>query len=242
MSKSKRVFPYYLYHICRKQDKYNFNEGYIGVARSPRKRWASGGYKQNPHLTNAFRKYDDIIKYVVKIGTKAECLANELRLRPERNIGWNIAKGGGMPPNPKGTQRCVSNLPKEKRRKSYVVSAETKEKLAKASLRRAKEISERMLKNNPSKGKYGDSSFGFKGYYVTPLGIFDSEKSVCKLFNISRPTVHDRCKTHNNRVIKKSRWTMEFYGKTWKDLGWGFIPKDEITNEILIKFMEKNKQ
>lgn len=56
----------------------------------------------NPHLKQAIAKYHDIVTDVVYEGTKEECKAKEFVFRPSRLIGWNIAEGGGMPPDNKG--------------------------------------------------------------------------------------------------------------------------------------------
>lgn len=85
----------YMYHICKPEDKYDFTKGYIGISTKPSKRWRSG-YKQNPHLKSAFKKHDTI-KYVFLFGTEKECLHKERILRPHKNMGWNIAAGGGKP-------------------------------------------------------------------------------------------------------------------------------------------------
>lgn len=222
-----RKFPCYLYHICREQDKYNLSEGYIGVSNKPSRRWSSGGYKDNPHLSNALKKYTDIIKYVIKVGTEKECLTNERLLRPERNMGWNIAKGGGKPPSPKGTDRCVGKLTKDQRRKTYVASDETKEKLKKAQQKHKKFHSDRMLGDkNPMFGVTGKGSPQFKGYYVTPKGKFENAEGVSEEFSISREAVRRRCKVGG--VIKPSKWQpREQWGKTWTELGWSFEDIDK---------------
>lgn len=221
-----RVFPYYLYHICRAEDKYNLAKGYIGVSGRPKKRWASGGYKDNPHLMNALKKYDDIIKYVVMVGTKKECLVAERKLRPKKNMAWNIARGGGVPPSSKGLPHCIGNLPKDKRRKNYKHSEETKKKMSAAQRKRSKEISDQNSgEKNGMFGVHGRDHPGWTGWYITPLACFDSEEGVSKFYNISRPAVMRRCKIGG--IIKPSRWTpKELFGKTWEEVGWSFREKE----------------
>lgn len=218
---------FYLYHICREHDKYNLKEGYIGVSKKPSKRWSSGGYKQNPHLRNALSKYTDIVHYVVKAGTLKECLADEKKLRPYPNMGWNIASGGGLPPSPKGKAWCISNLPEGKRRQTYLVTESTRRKLSQANLKKSAELSLRMTgASNPLYGVRGADRPNFKGYYLTPRGRFSTSAEVEEAFGISKPTVQGRCKVGG--VVGYSRWNpKDWTGKTWKELGWGFEGKGE---------------
>ena len=81
-----------------------FTQGYIGVSKNTKKRWASHKYSsENPHLLRAIKKYgwDNLIKEVLLMADKAYCLLMETKLRPSDKIGWNIVKGGGMPPQTK---------------------------------------------------------------------------------------------------------------------------------------------
>lgn len=211
----------YLYHICREKDKYNLSVGYIGISRSPRKRWTSGGYKQNPHLWNALKKYDDVIFYVIACSTSKGCVARERKLRPRPNMGWNIAPGGGLPPSPKGKKHCISNLPPEKRRKVYIVTDEARAKMRRSQSKRSGEFRKRMLENNPTKGLRGRECPKWKGWYMTPDGCFDSREVVAEFYGISTMTVTRRCVT-GGKVGRSRHNPPEWVGKTWEELGWYF--------------------
>ena len=103
----------YLYHICREQDKGDTSKGYIGVSNNVRERW--GEHKRlttNKHLSNALQKYTDIVFYVLCKTTKDFALYLEEKARPVKNIGWNICKGGGMPPNALGTKHSQETINK----------------------------------------------------------------------------------------------------------------------------------
>ncbi len=55
-------------------------------------------------------KYKDSICFVIlanDLDFESACLLEEM-LRPKENMGWNIAKGGSIPPNPKGKKRSDS--------------------------------------------------------------------------------------------------------------------------------------
>ena len=100
---------YSLYHIGIDAD---LRTGYIGISRNPSLRFSQHQWhrkKSNRHLRSAMKKYGkDVFKRVVfcNLDKEAAELLEEM-LRPEPNIGWNITKGGGIPPNPKGKERSA---------------------------------------------------------------------------------------------------------------------------------------
>lgn len=78
-----------------------FTQGYIGVSKDLKKRWNDHAKRTgNTHLLNAIKKYgwDSLVKEVVLVADEAYCLMIEAKLRAEDKMGWNITKGGGMPP------------------------------------------------------------------------------------------------------------------------------------------------
>ena len=110
---------YSIYHIGIDAD---LNTGYIGITCNPKARFIQHGYlksKGNTHLRNALHKYGkDVFKRIVvsNLDKEAAELLEEM-LRPNPNMGWNIAKGGGIPPNPKGKERSAeyrANISKAK--------------------------------------------------------------------------------------------------------------------------------
>jgi hypothetical protein len=83
------------------------SEGYVGVSKNASKRWLYGhnwahrkGRHENPRLANAISKYgwDNLIKTVVVISDADYCYELEAKLRSSKEIGWNLAIGGGKPP------------------------------------------------------------------------------------------------------------------------------------------------
>lgn len=110
---------YSVYHIYVNE---NLNTGYIGISKNPSLRFSQHKWqksKTNKHLSNAFNKYGNLVKLKILISNidkEFACLIEE-ELRPSQNIGWNIAKGGGFPPNPAGKvrdQKYRSNISKAK--------------------------------------------------------------------------------------------------------------------------------
>lgn len=86
-----------------------FSEGYVGVSTDPKNRVAKHirnaqrGVHENSHLLNAIVKSGNtIIQDTVAVGSEEYCYKLESKLRPQKDIGWNIAEGGSKPPNCKG--------------------------------------------------------------------------------------------------------------------------------------------
>jgi group I intron endonuclease len=105
---------YSVYHITTSPGRGELlNYGYIGITKNPELRFTQHGWNKknsNKHLRNAIAKYKDNIKFVIlakDLDYEAACLLEEM-LRPEENMGWNIAKGGSVPPSPKGKERSAT--------------------------------------------------------------------------------------------------------------------------------------
>ena len=84
-----------------------FTQGYIGVSDNAELRFET--HKKRPsnlHIANAINKYgwDNLVKQIIIMAEKSYCLMIESQLRHEKNIGWNIAIGGGNPPDLTGNK------------------------------------------------------------------------------------------------------------------------------------------
>lgn len=136
---------YTVYHIHREP---SLNSGYVGITMDISKRWAQHGWNKknsNKHLKAALRKYGNEIRYsIVAEGLDLQTATwVESILRPFPEMGWNIAKGGGVPPSPKGKQRSAEyreNISKAKLGernpmfgKKVEISKEHRERLSKAA-------------------------------------------------------------------------------------------------------------
>ena len=78
-----------------------FSQGYIGVSKNPENRFEQHRNRsENPHLNYAIKKYgwENIIKQIVLVSHNDYCYEVESKLRPVREIGWNISEGGSKPP------------------------------------------------------------------------------------------------------------------------------------------------
>jgi len=92
-----------VYWIRHKDHTDMFSEGYIGVSSNPKNRWIRHWkYNGNQHLKNAIDKYgwNNLVKEIILFGEKKYCFNVEIKIRPTRQIGWNISEGGAKPPTP----------------------------------------------------------------------------------------------------------------------------------------------
>lgn len=83
-----------------------WNSGYVGVTSDPRMRF----YR---HKKSKRFPEDTQIKIIFE-GSEQECLEQEKNYRPAPFMGWNIADGGGMPPNLKGRKHRPESITKMK--------------------------------------------------------------------------------------------------------------------------------
>ncbi len=90
-----------VYHI-RKVGNESLEEGYIGISSDLEKRWDDHDRlayinKTSPKrlypVYHAMRKYETE-KIVIFEGSEEECRKLEYELRPNPNMGWNLAVGG----------------------------------------------------------------------------------------------------------------------------------------------------
>lgn len=97
-----------------------------------------------------------------------------------------------------------------------------------ANHKRSKESIRKQSKT--MKGKYtGNKNNAFKGYWITPNGIFDSSYDAAEGNNVVQRTIVKRCKTENEKVISSycasvNKLDESCVGKTWKELGYNFNP------------------
>lgn len=90
-----------LYWIRCKDHTDMFRQGYIGVSKNTKERfYRHNKHSENQHLKAAIKKYswNNLVKQIVLIGEEKYCYDLETKIRPTRQIGWNIAEGGAKPP------------------------------------------------------------------------------------------------------------------------------------------------
>jgi predicted GIY-YIG superfamily endonuclease len=90
-----------LYWIRHKDHIDMFCQGYIGVSTNIEARFQRHSkYSENQHLKSAIKKYgwDNLVKQIILVGEETYCYDLESKIRPNKQIGWNIAEGGSKPP------------------------------------------------------------------------------------------------------------------------------------------------
>lgn len=108
---------YTLYWIKNTEYKNPLTEGYIGITKQTlHKRFEDHkNNHKNKHLKNRCRQSNTFILPLAENLSKSEAQELELKYRPKENIGWNIAKGGDIPPSRKGKVSKKSLLKGEDR-------------------------------------------------------------------------------------------------------------------------------
>jgi predicted GIY-YIG superfamily endonuclease len=125
---NKKAYLYWI-HLS----EHTLQEGYVGVSTNPKKRFNQHRWQsqiqnhRNPHLQSAIGKYGEKLSLtVLEYSDKETCYEREAELRPDRNIGWNIATGG------QGGD-VLSDEQKEELKKKYTGSSQSEETKKKRS-------------------------------------------------------------------------------------------------------------
>ncbi len=93
------IYTHFVYWIYLEEHHDTHTQGYVGVTDNPDKRFkehlkeSKSSSPKNIHLARALSKYS-VRRTLLFQGTKEACYDFEFDLRPNRNIGWNIQKGG----------------------------------------------------------------------------------------------------------------------------------------------------
>jgi len=142
-----------VYWVHRPEHTDILRQGYVGISkRFERRIWEHLKLTQNKYLKNAINKYgwDNLVKEKVLIGKEGYCLEIEAKLRPEDKIGWNLVKGGNIPPIAYGNKH---RLGKSAWNKGLKMSDETKEKVRQAAKEQWQREGMRDLLSSMKKGK-----------------------------------------------------------------------------------------
>lgn len=124
------LYQVYWYHLASHTSPHK--EGYVGVTKQNdvRRRCHLNGKRGSAKILHkAFKKYgvDCVIQSILHtVDSKEEAYELEMAYRPYPSIGWNLAIGGGMPPDTTGRKDSVEvcakraeSVRKAKANKSY---------------------------------------------------------------------------------------------------------------------------
>jgi hypothetical protein len=119
---------YCLYWIHYPDQKSPDIEGYIGISSDFNTRIKTHSrYTKYAHIKNRIDS-GAIATILQENLTKEQAESLEYKYRPEENIGWNIAKGGNIPPSRKGkvSAKCLltGNMRTEKQKAGSIKQSE----------------------------------------------------------------------------------------------------------------------
>jgi len=104
---------YTLYWIHHKKQTDYATEGYVGITKDTESRFATHlSGKTSLYLKRSLEKYKNEICFDVlqEFDTEKQARQAEKQLRPKPRIGWNIAEGGGYPPNIKDHPEAIAKI------------------------------------------------------------------------------------------------------------------------------------
>ncbi len=104
---------YSVYWITKKDCTDYLSEGYVGISSNVQRRLNDHASTVSTSIVSkAIQKYGwpNLNKTILvdNIDKELACLIEEV-LRPSDKIGWNITKGGGLPPVPYGKRNALGN-------------------------------------------------------------------------------------------------------------------------------------
>lgn len=90
-----------VYWIRKESHSDILTEGYIGVTDTFLSRMMKHEYRPNEKLKNVFNKYgkDTLVAEIVFEGCREDCYLLERLIRPSKDIGWNVMRGGKIDPS-----------------------------------------------------------------------------------------------------------------------------------------------
>jgi len=105
-----------------------YSQGYIGISTNFNSRkWAHENGKSGNHIYNRINN-GAAFEIMHECDTVEEAVFLEERYRPDENIGWNLARGGGLPPSQKGKsypkQKLKGDNRTEAQKRAHKIQAE----------------------------------------------------------------------------------------------------------------------
>lgn len=217
------------------------SEGYVGISNNPTRRFKEHcKCERDGILSNAIRKHGEknLVLDVIEEGISfQEAKRLEKEMRPKMRIGWNTMTGGSVPPSNKGVIRPdQSEKMKGKNNPFYgkTHSDEVKQTLSEnmSGVKNPFYGKKRPEHSKKMKEKVGKDYPKFRGYFITPIGKFDSYKTASEKTGIKLSSLYNYCyssdKTISKLSYRKSLFLQkigtekDLVGKTYADIGFGF--------------------
>lgn len=164
---------YSLYWIRYSYHTNPYSEGYIGISARPSERFIEHKKynSKNLHLSRCIEKGASM-EILLENLSYEEALNLEEQYRPTSNTGWNINRGGNIPPIKKGI--------KYKKGKQILLGENRTQKQKEASKKHSEKMKGRKAWNEGMKGTPGPSKrCVYKGIE------FASRKEAAEYFNVS---------------------------------------------------------
>lgn len=231
---------YSIYWIHLPQHDDIEKQGYVGISNNPERRFKEHLGNLNTVLSNAIRKYgaENLIFEVITEGiTFEEAKQFEKDLRPKMRIGWNIMTGGSVPPSNKGSKRLLHSERMKGKNNPFYGKTHSKETRKILSEKKTGSKNYFYGKKRPDhseklKQKKGKDYPKFRGYFITPIGKFDSYKIASEKTGLKITSLYNYChssdRTITNLSYSKSSFLKtlgtvdEIVGKTYGEIGFGF--------------------
>ena len=190
---------YSLYWIKYSHHTNPHTEGYIGISARPKERFVEHKKynSKNLHLSRCIEKgaYMEILQENLSY---EEALCLEEQYRPSNNLGWNINKGGNIPPVKKGV--------KYKEGKQILLGEDRTEKQKQASKKHSENMKARKAWNEGMKGTPGPNKpCHYKGM------VFTSRKEAAEYFNVSISAVSQWIKKNDRTCCRKKESHLSDY-------------------------------
>jgi len=230
---------YTLYWIRHQSHKDVTKEGYVGITNRDANVRFNEHKDSKSRVGNAIRKYEDdtVVEVIKENLTEVDAKYLEEWFRPKTKIGWNITKGGNLPPSNLG-KKCPETSNRMRGENNIAKRSDVRIKISQ-NLRGKPRYSTRGRKrpdhSKKMKSLRGKSYPKYLGSFVTPWGVFDSSKDAIDACNtqINITTLYRWCKTNNEKVISNQAISASEYlltvrenikGLTFKQIGFGFNP------------------
>jgi len=148
-------------------------------------------------------------------------------------IGYNHTEEhkNKMSERMKGKNNSFYGKTHSEKMKTHISNSLKGDKSPRFGKKHSKESIEKMIESSKGVG-IGKESGRYQGYYVTPFGEFFSLKSAYEDTHIPTGTIYRWCKNSNTTINSKHIGHSDFLvkddlGKTFKELGYDFIPKEK---------------